>query len=91
MIEKRINRLSKNEKIFNNSISTYQSALNDSNFKHKLKYSENNNPPAKKKTNRPRKIIYFNPPFCQSVKTNIEKYFSNLLINISKTTKHLTK
>ena len=37
MIEKRINRLSKSEKIFKNSLPIYQNALNDSNFKHKLK------------------------------------------------------
>jgi len=91
MIEKRINRLSKNEKIFKNSISTYQNALNDSNFKHKLKYSENNNPLAKKKTNRPRKIIYFNPPFCQSVKTNIGKIFFQLINKHFKNNEALNK
>ena len=44
MIEKRINRLSKSEKIFKNSVPIYQNALTDSNFKHKLKYSVNKNP-----------------------------------------------
>ena len=41
----------KSEKIFKNSITIYQNALNDSNFKHKLKYSENKNPLTKKKRN----------------------------------------
>ena len=36
---------------------------------------ENYKTQTKKKTNRSRKIIYFNPPFCQSVKTNIGKAF----------------
>ena len=40
MIEKRIKRLSKSEKIFKNSVPIYQNALNDLNFKHKLKYSK---------------------------------------------------
>ena len=75
MIERRINKLSKNEQIFNNHVATYQNALNNANFKHKLKYTENVKTQTKKKTNRSRKIIYFNPPFCQSVKTNIGKAF----------------
>ena len=75
MIERRINKLSKNEQIFNNHVATYQNALNNANFKHKLKYTENLKTQTKKKTNRSRKIIYFNPPFCQSVKTNIGKAF----------------
>ena len=44
-----------------------------------LKYSENNNTQTKKKRNRLRKIIYFNPPFCQSVKTNLGKIFFQLI------------
>ena len=44
-----------------------------------LKYSENKNSQTKKKRNRPRKIIYFNPPFCQSVKTNLGKIFFQLI------------
>ena len=31
------------------------------------------------KRNRTRKIIYFNPPFCESVKTNIGKMFFELI------------
>ena len=54
---------------------TYQNTLINANFKRKLKYTENTKTQTKKKTNRPRKIIYFNPLFCQSVKTNIGKEF----------------
>ena len=79
LIETRINRLSKSEKIFKNSVPTYQNALNDSNFKHTLKYSDNRILQTKKKNNRPMKIIYFNPPFCQSVKTNLGKIFFQLI------------
>ena len=68
IIEKRINKLSKSEKLFNESVANYQDALNNSNFKHKLKYTDNNNDQYKKKPNRLRKVIYFNPPVCQSVK-----------------------
>ena len=76
MIERRINRLSKNEQIFNNHVATYQNALDNANFKHKLKFTGNIKTQTKKKTNRPRKFIYLNPPFFQSVKTNINKAFN---------------
>ena len=54
---------------------TYQNVLDNANFKHKLRYIENIKTQTKKKTNRPKKTIYFNPPFCQSVKSNIGKTF----------------
>ena len=52
MIEKKINRLSKSEKIFKNSVPTYQNALNDSNFKHMLIYSEIYPQTKKKRTDQ---------------------------------------
>ena len=79
MIQNRIIKLSKNEKIFNESVSIYQEALTKSNFKHKLKYTEDKNTKCKKTRNRKRKVIFFNPPFCQSVKTNIGKLFLKLI------------
>ena len=74
MVEKRLTKLSKNKKVFDDNICTYQNALDKSNFKHKLMYKEDVIKP-KKKRHRSRKVIYFNPPFCESVKTNIEKIF----------------
>ena len=77
MIEKRLSKLSKDEHIFKDAAPTYQAALKESNFRHKLNY----NVPKKcnNKRNRKRKITYFNPPFCQSVRTNIGKKFLNLI------------
>ena len=79
MVENRLIRLSKNRKTFNENICTYQNALNKSNFKHKLTYREDVNEQKKKNKNRSRKTIYFNPPFCQSVKTNVGKIFFELI------------
>ena len=62
MIERRIKRLSKNEQIFKNSGFTCQNALDNVNFKHTLNYKENKKTLTEKETNRPMKIIYFNPP-----------------------------
>ena len=73
MIEKRLNRLSKNNDIFNDSITGFQNALANSNFKYKLKYTNDQDTQNKKKPTRTRKTIYFNPPYCKSVKTNIGK------------------
>ena len=79
MIEKRLNRLSKTKEIFNESITGYQNALTNSNFKDKLIYSNHQNNQSKKKPARTRKTIYFNPPYCQSVRTNIGKAFLQLI------------
>ena len=79
MIKKRLNRLSKTKEIFNESITGYQNALTNSNFKHKLKHSSHQNNQSKKKPTRTRKTIYFNPPYCQSVRTNIGKAFLLLI------------
>ena len=78
MIENRLIKLSKNKNIFDQNAYTYQNALYKSNFKHKLTYKEDFNK-QKKKRNRTIKIIYFNPPFCESVKTNIGKMFFELI------------
>ena len=77
MIEQRLSKLSKNKNIFDNIKGTYQNALNKSNFKYKLKYRETIN--HNKKKTRKRKCLYYNPPFCKSVQTNIGKLFLALL------------
>ena len=64
MIEKRLKRLSNNNEIFKDSITGYQNALTNSNFKHKLKYTIDKDMKNKKKLKRSRKTIYFNPPCC---------------------------
>ena len=86
MIEKRLNSLSKNERTFNMIKPEYNEALAKSGFKYKLNFHNpnqinmsaptiNNN----KKRKRTRKILFFNPPFCESVKTNIGREFLSLV------------
>ena len=60
MIERRINRLPKNEQIFNNSRATCQNTKDNTNFKHTLNYTEKNL--NKKRINWPRITIYLIPP-----------------------------
>ena len=80
-IAKRIDT-SSNKDIFDKSISIYQNALSESDFKEKLKYTpydasfedENN------QRTRRREIIWFIPLYSRNVKTNIGKTFLHLLV-----------
>ena len=76
MINKRLSDLSYNEDEFKRPKPLYENALKESGYKAEMKYetSENIN-----NRNRHRKIIWFNPPFSQSVKTNIGKIFLKLV------------
>ena len=81
MIEKRIRTLSKSQQVFDEAKLCYNQALEESGYKHKLAYE----PPTlqiatkKRSRNRRRKCIFYNPPYCQSAKTNIGKSFLALI------------
>ena len=77
-IESRLSSLSSSEEIFNDSVISYQDALDKSGYKHKLKYKANIDTVSNKKQ-RKRNIIWFNPPYSKNVKTNIGKIFLNLI------------
>ena len=88
MIEKRINALSKNEQIFNNSKTEYEAALKNAKHRSNLRFNkekpnddQNGNEKAEKtkKKARKRRCIFYNPPYCLSVKTNIGRSFLRLL------------
>ena len=68
--------LSSTEEIFERHKGIYEKALHDSGYKCSLKYQKKNT--AKRRT-RSRKVIYFNPPFSRSVKTNVIKLFLSLV------------
>ena len=77
-IESRLSSLSFSEKIFNDSVTPYQDALDKSGYKHKLKYQANKNT-ANKQKQRKKNIIWFNTAYSKNVKTNIRKIFLNLI------------
>ena len=79
-INKRICENSANEQLFNTVKPVYENALRKSGYKSSLKYSEEIHQHSSNK--RTRKIIWFNPPFTQTVKTNVAKSFFRLLNNI---------
>ena len=75
-INTRIQAISSNEEIFKKAKPYYEEALSKSGYKDKLSYStEIPNEGTRKKKNRSRKIIWFNPPFSKTVKTNIGREF----------------
>ena len=77
MIEKkRINKNSSNKSLFDQAKNDYNNALKKSGYNHEIKYTESDTENQKKrKNNRKRKCISFNPTFCKSVKTNIGRQF----------------
>ena len=75
MVERRLQRLqsiSCNEEVFNNAKPLYEEALKRSGYKTTLSYGNGGTAMRKK---RKRKITWFNPPFCQSIETNVSKKF----------------
>ena len=77
MIAQRISTNSSNEKIFHEEITPYKKALEESGYPSEMKY--NTKTKKAKMKNRKRNVMYFNPPFCKSVKTNIGKVFLSLV------------
>ena len=75
MINKRLSELSCDKNEFDKAKGIYEKALNESDFNTKFSYQ---NEPSEIK-NRNRKIIWFNPPYNESVKTNIGKQFLKLV------------
>ena len=80
-INKRLSLISSDLETFNKCIAPYQHALDRSGYTHALKYDpekEQSNQ-KKKKRQRTRKIIWFNPPFNRNVKSNVGKIFFRIL------------
>ena len=75
MVEKRLQKISCNEDVFDKAKPLYEEALRRSGFKPTLTYDTGNSIPKKK---RKRKITWFNQPFCQSIETNISRRFLSL-------------
>ena len=73
MINKRISDLPCNKEEFNKIKSVYKSALRDSRYFSSMSYNNSNTQRAQR--NRNTKVIWFKPPYSQTVKTNIGKIF----------------
>ena len=79
-ISRRINKLSSDKTVFNNSKELFNHALSNSGFDHKTKFqSLTENRYRSRNKNRGRKVVWFNPPYSCNVATNIGKKFLLLL------------
>ena len=76
MINKRTSDLSCNKEEFDKVKPVYESALKDSGHFSSMSHNSNTQN-ARRKRNR--KVIWFNPPYSQNVKTNIGKLFLKLV------------
>ena len=56
----------------------FQDALQRAGYDHQLVYSPAASPPTRRRRRR-RDILWFNPPFCKSAKTNVGRQFLQLL------------
>ena len=73
-------RLSSRKEDFMAVVAPYQAALDEAGYNHKLVYEQPApQPPRRSRRTRSRKVTYFNPPFSQSISTNIGQKFLNLL------------
>ena len=79
MIQKRISRLSKSKKEFDGIKAKYQATLKQSGYKKCDIAYEKEQGSSNRKRKRKKEVIYFNPPFCESVQTNIGKEFMKIV------------
>ena len=82
-IEKRLSQLSSSKDIFYKTTPYYEQRLASCGYNEKLTYQqqgENNENNKNIGKNRKRNIIWFNPLYSKTLKTNIDNYFFRLLI-----------
>ena len=81
-IGRRISDISSSKELFNKAKPHYESALKQSRHDEELIYTERKKPVTQtvqnNLKNRPRNIIWFNPPYSMNVRTNIGREFLNL-------------
>ena len=81
-ITERISTLSCNEEEFNKAKGPYEQALKESNHKHRMEYKEtpaDQDAEPKRKRQRKRNVLWFNPPWNDNVKTNVAQRFLELM------------
>jgi len=77
-VQKRLSLLSSNEQIFYEAATPYQEALKKAGHTHLLVY-EKPDPTHNAKRTRTRNVTWFNPPFSQTVKTNVGAEFLKII------------
>ena len=80
-ISKRISSNSSNEAIFDDAAPYYNERLREAGYSEEIVYAEETRNSQNRTRNRTRKrnVIWFNPPFCKSVQTNVGRTFLQLI------------
>ena len=78
-VSTRITANSCNEDIFRKSAPFYDAILQGCGFNENIKYCPEESVSSRRRKNRSRNIIWYNPPFSKNVKTNVRKHFFKLL------------
>jgi hypothetical protein len=89
-INKRLSEICSNEEVFHRAKPPYQKALNDNGYEYDLHYIPSPTQTESKRS-RKRNVIWYNPPFDQSVKTNIGKEFLTIITKCFPPTNKLHK
>ena len=77
-VERRLSLLSSSKEMFEAAKGPFQDALKRAGYNKQLEYNQNKVRRTGKRT-RNRRVLWFNPPFCLSVKTNLGRQFLQLL------------
>lgn len=78
MVNDRISKLSSSEQIFNTEHLPYKDALTGAGYTSNMTYIRNQPHQANARSRR-KKVIWFNPPFSETVKTNVANQFLSLV------------
>ena len=81
-VNRRLSNISSTKEIFDKAAPTYQAALREAGYTYNLEYEEpswDTTTTTQGRKNRKRKIIWFNPPFSKTVKTNVGARFLQLV------------
>ena len=92
MIEKRLSSLSSSSAVFDREKAPYEIALKNAGHEHKLSYVEENEKPKKRRRNKT--VIWWNPPYSSTIKTDVARQFLKLIDKHFKNTplqKHINR
>ena len=78
-VNKRLSSISSDEKMFETAAPIYREALAKSGYDFELKFDPDASKTRKKTRNRKQNILWYNPPYNSSVKSNIGSDFLKLL------------
>ena len=90
-VNKRLSELSSSKELFDNAKGEYERALKESGLEHNLKFDPPQADNTRQRKQRNRKIIWFNPPYCASLTTNLGKEFLKLIDKNFPVSSHLHK